>query len=160
MSLPSEKWWSWWLWTGNSSYMKCGWSIFGALSITSWVTITVPLDLREGRHLYSRDLRHSAKYTKKQSRWKSKTKDKRKMCISDFGMKCAFKETPVYLTGVGSSLQVPCTDHPGGDEALVNLWLVAGLSGEQRHHGRAQNQAGLPCENHLMSGMHYTQFQM
>lgn len=48
-----------------------------------------------------------------------------------------------YLTGVGSSLQVSCTDHPGGDKALVNLRLIAGLCGEEWHHRRAQDHTGL-----------------
>lgn len=48
-----------------------------------------------------------------------------------------------YLTGVHSSFQVSCTDHPWGDEALVDLWLVAGLGRDERYCGRAQNQTGL-----------------
>lgn len=51
-----------------------------------------------------------------------------------------------YLTGVCSSLQVSCTQHPGGDEAVVDLRLVAALCGEQRNHGRALKHAGLPWE--------------
>lgn len=49
-----------------------------------------------------------------------------------------------YLTGVGSSLQVSSADHPGGDEALVHLRLVAGPGGEERHHGGLHDHAGLP----------------
>jgi len=60
----------------------------------------------------------------------------------------------VYLAGVGSSLQVSCTQHPGGDEALVNLWLVAGLRGEQRHHGGTQNHTGLSWKKTTISSMY------
>lgn len=41
----------------------------------------------------------------------------------------------LYLAGVDAPLQVPCTQHPGGDEAVVHLRLVTGVSGQEGHHG-------------------------